>query len=116
MYRLYFTICVDHPEKRDSSFYPVAPGAKSAQVWEYKTHASAVGVYEAILRGDWDFASEYVSRAAVYADNGRGGSRTVRREVRRERPVVLRLYSLGPTGHLGWDIRRIAPSATRRAA
>jgi hypothetical protein len=111
MYRVYFTTTVDHPEKRDATFRPVPPGTKVAQVLEHRTQRAAVAEFEGFLRGEGDWSSEYVSRAAVYADNGLGGMRTVRREVRRERPLPVRLY---PYPGSSWsEIRRIAPSATR---
>lgn len=98
-YRVRFTVTVDRPDKRDASFAPVRPGFATALEERYVRQGAAVRAYDAMLAGEWDFASEYVSRVAVYAEGGR----VVRRERRRPRLLVVRLFR-------GNGRRLVAPS------
>lgn len=64
-YEIRFTLTVDRPELRDSTFTPVAPGTKTAQTWTYTSQAGAAGEFAAMVEGRWDFASEYISSVQV---------------------------------------------------
>ena len=83
-YEVRFTIVVDHPEKRDSSYAPVEPGTRSHQVWSYDSQADAARVGDSILRGEWDFGSEYVASLQVLAMRSGRSPRTVRKLRRRD--------------------------------
>ena len=62
-----FTLVVDHPEKRDSSFKPVKAGSAFHQVWTCKTWAEAARYADAFVRGEWDFGSEYIETVSAVA-------------------------------------------------
>lgn len=64
-YEVRFTLTVDRPELRDSTFAPVAPGTKSAQTWTYSTATAAAREFAEMVAGRWDFASEYISSVQV---------------------------------------------------
>lgn len=91
-YSLDFTVTVDHPEKRDAS-YRVRKSYSVADSRFSESFASAINGYAALLRGEDDFASEYVSRVVVWAitSNGTRG-RKVRKTVRRYRATDGTIY------------------------
>jgi hypothetical protein len=84
-YYVDITIKVDHPEKRDETYRVRTVHTVNADRFT-ESFTSAVSVYGALDRGEDDFASEYVSRVAVWSatsDGTRG--RKVRKTVRRYR-------------------------------
>lgn len=64
-----FTIHIDHPELRDSSFKPSVPRKTSIQ-WYPETRKGAINIVNSILAGEEDFSSEYVSRVQAFYSNG----------------------------------------------
>lgn len=84
-YEVRFTITVDKPELRGPT-YPVVPaGKKIPTTWTYASYTAAVNEYAAILRGEWDFSSEYVSSVAVYKIPPASRYVTIRKNVMRKR-------------------------------
>lgn len=91
-YSVDFSVCVDHPELRDASFrvrtaYSIAESRFSEGM------APAVAGYEGLLRGEDDFASEYVSSVSVWSllDTGFRGRRA-RRKIQRYRAADGTMY------------------------
>jgi hypothetical protein len=83
---------IDHPERRDSTFPQVQPGTCIPSRMVCSSHAAALSNLEAILRGDYDFASEYVKSVQVVAVDGLHPLRVVRRRIdrtRRTKPAVI---------------------------
>ena len=106
------TVTVDHPEKR-GPIYPVVP-AGTKLIWEerFEKEAGAVGMFREVLAGQWDCGSEYVSRVMVTAGTPHSDGvsyRTVRREVRRARP--LKVFFWASRSSCWTSIRRVKPSA-----
>ena len=83
-YEVRFTLVVDHPEKRDSSFKPVDPGSRFHQTWSYDGQADAARVGDSMLRGEWDFGSEYITSVQVLELRPGRSPRTVRKLRRRD--------------------------------
>lgn len=71
VYTVRVLVLVDHPEKRNASFRPVAAGSTS--LWEKQTtsHETARALREEALAGWWDAGSEYCTRVEVEAKNVR---------------------------------------------
>lgn len=88
-YAVEFAVMVDHPELRNDSYPQVAAGRVLGQRIEFRTQRAAVALFEAILRGEEDFASEFVVRVQVVRLNPRGGSPVwVRRPAERKRKSI----------------------------
>jgi hypothetical protein len=67
LYEVDLVIVVDRPDLRDESFtHEVAPGHSSFTRWKFSTQREAVSMYEDILAGEYDFASEYVRWVQVF--------------------------------------------------
>lgn len=84
-YIVEYTIIVDRPEKRDASFRPVHKDSFVNQSTTCQTHGAAVKLYREMVRGEWDFSSEYVSKVRVIAKDGLASPRLVRKVVLRGR-------------------------------
>lgn len=86
-YTVDFRIVVDRPDRRGEDFSQVPAGHRIHTSWQYRTRREALAVFEAILRGDYDFGSEYVACVEVLdRDCYRTRSpRWVRRPVERRR-------------------------------
>lgn len=86
-YVVYYTTCVDGPEQRDST-YPVVPKGHLIPS-EVACHSlrAAISWIQAILDGEYDFESEYVTRVSAYRVGGKRRA-CVRREIRRDRPFA----------------------------
>jgi hypothetical protein len=80
-YRIDIVICVDRPELRDASFMPVPPGTRTVCRYWHATQGAAVREFSSIVRGDWDFASEYAAAVSVVKMQPSRSPRTVRRRV-----------------------------------
>lgn len=78
-----WTITVDRPELRGPTFAAVAPGHKISQRIVTDSQPSAVRVFEGLLEGSEDFASEFVSSVEVVQLYSGRSPRVVR--ARRER-------------------------------
>lgn len=92
-----YTLTVDRPELRGPSYSPIAAGTKVQFVDCFATQGAAVRRFEAMLRGEWDYPSEYVSSVDVVARPRRlppnttwMRPRTVRRWVKRDRQESAR--------------------------
>jgi len=83
--RVQYTTTVDRPDLRDPSYPKVKPGYKipEEQFFAHCKHAEAR--FKGLIRGEDDFASEYVSSAQVDVVWLRGGPTTYRRRVERTR-------------------------------
>lgn len=64
-YEVWWTTTVDCPEKRDTGYLQVPVGTKIQDVASFNSRKSAIAHFEDILRGEYDFSSEYVSSAQV---------------------------------------------------
>ena len=73
-YTLCHTTTVDRPERRDSSFAPVAPGTKVFDRFEGLSFASAKRNVAALLAGEHDYSSEFISSIQVTRHSARGVS------------------------------------------
>ena len=74
---------VDRPWLRDNTLPVVATGFRIVTTGRYQTQGAAVREFNRLVRGDDDFASEFVS--SVYVETATGHRRTVRRRVERQR-------------------------------
>lgn len=68
-YRIYVVTCVDHPELRDAS-YRVRTVHKVASERFAPNSKIAAQICDALMRGEDDFASEYVSSVSARAITG----------------------------------------------
>jgi len=107
-YRVTIVIVVDRPELRDASFMPVAPGTRTVWTERYATQGQAVRLFKEILRGAWDFASEYVAAVSVDRMQSVASPRTVRCRVERERTQTETIVQ--------WRRRSLQVAAVRRCA
>jgi len=85
-YVLRYVTVVDRPYLRGSSYSPVAPGAVVVVRDRFTSQGAAVRAFDAILKGGYDFSSEYVRDVEVYTEQLNARSRTVRKKVDR-RPL-----------------------------
>jgi hypothetical protein len=83
-YQIRFTLHLDRPELRGDS-YPNVPAGKQYQTWGHKTFNGAVGEFNAILKGCYDYASEYVSKVEVVRLHEGKSPTVVRKPVERKR-------------------------------
>lgn len=90
-YAVEFCVCVDAPHLRDESYKPVRAGTRHLVRYTDMTHRAAIGLYDAILRGEYDFLSEYVAHVVVFRP---GWRRLVRRRVYRDRQPGFRVARL----------------------
>ncbi len=87
-YVVHFTTCVDAPERRDATYPVVARDCLIPQQDSYDNFRGAVGMYKSIINGEYDYASEYVTRVWVQRHTIAGTSQRcacVRRTVLRDR-------------------------------
>jgi hypothetical protein len=84
-YCVEFTIHVDHPEKRCSSFPVVEAGTKIHNQWCYDRQSDAVRMFESILLGNWDYSSEFMEKVRVIQFRHDQSPRIVRKTVNRTR-------------------------------
>jgi len=104
-YRVSYTIIVDHPERRDSTFAPVAPGTRIHTAEVFASQGAAVRYFDGLLAGEADFSSEYVSKATVDRMYSGRSPRCVRRTVERARPARWALdYAAKPAGVRAWSL------------
>lgn len=85
---------VDRPDRRDSSFAPVAPGHRIADHHYFDNAGAARRFFEGVLAGELDFASEFVNTIRFCAYDLRTdwtySSRTVRKTIEdRPRPMIV---------------------------
>lgn len=78
-----FVTVVDRPALRGSTFAPVAAGTTVVQYDRFTSQSAAVAAMERILRGEYDYVSEYVSKVEVYQVRANRSPRTVRKLVER---------------------------------
>ena len=64
-YTVHYNTVVDYPERRDASYSPVAPGTIIREARDGLTYSQAVGLYNEIIGGFYDFGSEFVSSIQV---------------------------------------------------
>jgi len=84
-YSVEWKLIVTHPERRDASFLPVPTGHTIVNRSFHPTRAGAIREFESILRGDYDYISEYMSRVSVLALYNWCSPKFVRRPI--DRPV-----------------------------
>ncbi len=97
-YVVRYTVRVDRPELRHATFSPVSPGHRIQCVDRFASCGAAVSRFDALVRGDDDYTSEFVSSVHVVAEDREverydhfgpvyrtRGIRTVRKLVTRER-------------------------------
>jgi len=103
-YEVEFCTYVDHPERRDKS-YMRRDVHRTVSRERFATNREAVGFFNEIQEGHWDFSSEYVSWAQVYYHRPNKKARCVRKRVDRERPRRW-VYDLTPSpeGTKGWSL------------
>lgn len=95
-YVVTYATVVDHPEHRDASYPVVRPGHVIAGRSVCDTQRNAVGLFDAMVAGEWDFESEFVRAVSVLRVSidayGLERSVVVRKRVERERRdgVVVR--------------------------
>lgn len=88
IYTVHMVIEVDAPHLRDKSFPAVRPGHR--QSWHVEgTHRYCVSMFECVLRGDYDYLSEYIAAVSVTARRA-GKCRRVRARVNRATPEMRR--------------------------
>lgn len=80
-FELRFSITVDRPELRGPTYPVVAAGHIIHSAWNYASQADAVRMFEAILGGECDFGSEYVSKISVVQMREGQSPRRVRKQV-----------------------------------
>jgi len=115
-YEVRFTITVDRPELRGPTYAPVAAGTKIPTVVTTTSHNQAVRLYDAILRGEEEYRSEYVTSVQVVARTKSGNIRQVRvyrtlerQETRKERDHAILAVHAARRGasfrsFIGWGI------------
>lgn len=67
-YLVDYTLTVDRPELRDSSYRPVPAGTKCALQARFATRAGALAFVAEIMAGQWDFAAEIVTSVRCTMD------------------------------------------------
>ena len=82
-FRVSIVVKVDRPELRGASYAPVAPGTRVLCVEYHATQTEAISSFEAVLRGTWDFSSEYAASVQVDRMRSDRGPRSIRRRVER---------------------------------
>lgn len=104
-----FCTHVDHPERRDASFVR-RDEHRQADRWRYETQGAAVGVFDEMVKGQWDCVSEYICWVQVYHVRQGQRARCVRKRVDRERPARW-AYDLTPCpeGTRGWSLNDGTP-------
>ncbi len=85
-YRVFYTVVVDHPEKRDRSYHPVPAGTVINSDAFFEKPAHAVAYYDAIVAGREDFGSEFMSSASVKRLLVGGKTEEYHPEIKRSRP------------------------------
>lgn len=68
-YTVFATINVDRPERRNGSFHPVPAGTRQPFNFEGLTYSAAIRIFNAILGGEYDYSSEFVSSVWVRRNN-----------------------------------------------
>lgn len=86
-YRVEFRTIVDHPEKRNTSYMPVAPNTVVHTSLQFSNRTQAVRMFDEIRSGSHDAASEYVGRIHLVEITG-VSYRWVRLPVERTRKVA----------------------------
>ena len=90
-YTVFSTITVDRPENRGPSFRPVSAGTVCPFHFENLSYTGAIRVFNAILAGEYDFSSEFISSVWVRRNNSvRICARETVRRVREGADVVVR--------------------------
>jgi hypothetical protein len=87
VYRIRFTVTVDHPELRDSTYKRVPAAHRVLCTESFESRAAAIRAFDARLSGEDDFSTEFVSLIELRAVRGDNWclSRRVRAPVRRVR-------------------------------
>lgn len=84
-YRVRFTTLVDRPELRGPSYPVVAAGTKIHYEEFCTSYNRAIARFEELVRGEFDFSSEFNSKVSVDRVMHHGSGRTVRAQVTRTR-------------------------------
>lgn len=101
-----FTLTVDRPELRDSSYAPVEPGKKLPQTAHYTSQSEAVRFFDSLVAGAWDHPSEHVTSAQVLQIVPGKTARNIRKWTTRARKETKSMQQL----------RTLAVGAKRRGA
>lgn len=80
-YEVWTTLVVDRPELRGPTYAPVRPGHRQGMVQRFATQAAALRYRDAVLRGEDDYASEYIAAVTVVQARRNSSPRIVRRRV-----------------------------------
>lgn len=83
-YEVRYTIHLDRPELRGETF-PKLPAGKLHFTWTYESYNAAVGEFNMMVKGEYDFASEYVSKVCVVRTHEGKSPTVVRKTVERKR-------------------------------
>jgi len=103
-YEVEFCTHVDHPEKRDASFVR-RDVHKQVNRDRFQSQGAAVGYFNQIVNGQWDFSSEYVCWVQVYHVRPHKRARCVRKRVDRERPERwVYDHNPAPEGTSAWSL------------
>ena len=101
-----YTVTVDRPELRSSSYAPVAPGRKLPQTSYFATQGEAVRFFDELCRGSDDSQSEHVTSVQVLQTVPGKPRRTIRKRTTRARTESKSMSQL----------RTLAVGARRRGA
>lgn len=105
-----YCVHVDHPERRDASFAR-RDEHRQANRQRFKTQGAAVTYYNEILKGQWDFGSEYMCWVQVYHVRPGKPARCVRKRVDRERPERwVYDHNPAPEGTSAWSCTDGSPA------
>lgn len=110
-YTVRIVTIVDRPALRGPTYTPVAAGTKVVEE-RVCSFGAAVRVYEAALRGDYDFASEFVLKVEVIQKRTNASPRVVRKLVERRAVELSREGSIVNDPDL--KITALAVAAHRR--
>lgn len=110
-YTVRITTIVDRPALRGPSYQAVPVGHKIVEERRC-SFAGAVNTYDACIRGDYDFSSEFVLRVEVYQTRRNASPRTVRKLVERRNVELSRTGSIVNNPEL--KITALAVAALRR--
>lgn len=90
-------IIIDRPQLRDASFPAVAPGHVVNFRQACESLKEALGLFDSMVSGGWDFGSEYVACASVKRTYTSSSPRWIRRPVERTRRPVAVVRFFKPT-------------------